>query len=370
MAPFRAGVYPKNSIIVKQLLHPKFKLNGEAFPSAEDFKMRANHLIENGEEDEVAIGKFILEWLGSNDFITVNTSGSTGKPKNIKLQKDHVFNSAAATVKYFDLKENTKALLCLSSEYIAGKMMLVRAMIAGWDLYTTAPEKNPLDNIDETFDFSAMVPYQVFHSLKDLHKVKKLIVGGGAVSTELEQQLQKTNSRVFATYGMTETISHIAVRPINGDEKSVIFSALPKVSFTQNVNNCLHIHAPEISKGIVKTNDVVELISPTSFRFLGRRDNVINTGGVKVHPEVVEEKLSLHINQPFFIASEKDDALGERVILIIESKKQLKLEDYTEAFKSLSAYEKPKKIYTLPQFIYTETGKIKRLETVKIIRTR
>lgn len=350
---------------MKSLLHPTFRLNGEAFPSAEALKERANYLVENGKEDEVAIGKFILEWLDENDFITVKTSGSTGIPKSIKLQKDHVFNSAEATVKYFDLKENTKALLCLSSEYIAGKMMLVRAMIAGWDLCTTAPEKNPLENIDDTFDFSAMVPYQVFHSLKDLHKVKKLIVGGGAVSAELDKQLQKIKTRVFATYGMTETISHVAVRPINGTKKSAIFSALPKVNFSLNGNNCLQIHAPEISEESIVTNDVVELISPTSFKFLGRADNVINTGGVKVHPEIVEEKLSPHINQPFFIASEKDDALGERVILIIESKKQLKLEDYTETFNSLSAYEKPKKIYTLPHFIYTETGKVKRAEVLK-----
>jgi O-succinylbenzoic acid--CoA ligase len=352
---------------VKPLLHPKFKLNGEAFPAAEDLRMRANHLLENGNDDEVAIGKFILEWLDENDFITVKTSGSTGIPKNIKLQKNHVFNSAKATVNYFYLRENSKALLCLSSEYIAGKMMLVRAMIAGWDLHTTAPEKNPLDNIDGNFDFSAMVPYQVFHSLKDLHKVKKLIVGGGAVPLELEQQLQKVNTRVFATYGMTETISHIAVRPINGTEKSAIFSALPNVGFSLNEKNCLQIHAPEISEETVTTNDVVELISPNSFKFLGRIDNVINTGGVKVHPEAVEEKLSIYINQSFFIASEKDDALGERVILIIEGVKQLQLEDFSGAFETLPAYEKPKKIYFLPQFFYTETGKLMRAATVEMI---
>jgi O-succinylbenzoic acid--CoA ligase len=352
---------------VKPLLHPKFKLNGEAFPSAENLKIHAKHLIEKGKDNEVAIGKFILEWLDENDFITVKTSGSTGTPKEIKLQKKHVFNSANATVTYFDLRENTKALLCLSSEYIAGKMMLVRGMIAGWDLHTTSPEKNPLENSDENFNFTAMVPYQVFHSLKDLHKVKKLIVGGGAVPLELEQQLQKVNTQVFATYGMTETISHIAVRPLNGSEKSAVFSALPKVNFSQTENGCLQIHAPEISEETVVTNDVVELLSPTSFKFLGRIDNVINTGGVKVHPEVIEEKISLHLKQPFFIASEKDNALGERVILIIESEKQLQLEDYSEVFEMLSAYERPKKIYSIPQFFYTETGKIKRAEILKKI---
>lgn len=347
---------------MKPLLHPNFRLNGEPFATAEDLKRHAKNLVENGKEEAISIGKFILEWLDEKAFISVKSSGSTGIPKEIKLQKKHVFNSASATNIYFDLTENTKALLCLSSEYIAGKMMLVRAMIGGWDLYTVSPEKNPLENSDENFDFTAMVPYQVFHSLANLHKVKKLIVGGGAVSSELEQQLQKVNPQVFATYGMTETISHIAVRPINGTEKSAIFTALPKVNFSQNETGCLQIHAPQISDETVITNDVVELLSSTSFKFLGRIDNVINTGGVKVHPEIVEEKLSKHIQQSFFIASENDDALGERIILIIESEKQLQLENFSEVFEKLSAYEKPKRIYAVPQFIYTETRKVKRAD--------
>ncbi len=201
---------------MEPLLHPKFKLNGEVFSSAETLKLYANRLIEKGKDDEAAIGKFILEWLDGNDFITVKTSGSTGIPKEIKLLKKHVFNSANATVSYFDLKDNTKALLCLPSEYIAGKMMLVRAMTAGWDLHPVAPEKNPLENIDSDFDFTAMVPYQVFHSLADLQKVKKLIIGGGAIPWRLEEDLQKCETHIFATYGMTETISHIAIRPLNG----------------------------------------------------------------------------------------------------------------------------------------------------------
>lgn len=350
---------------MKSLLHSNFKLNGEVFSSSEDLKIHAKQLVEDGKDDETTIGKFILEWLDENDFITVKTSGSTGIPKEIKLQKRNVFNSAKATVSYFDLKENTKALLCLPSEYIAGKMMLVRAMTAGWKLHSASPEKNPLENIEGDFDFTAMVPYQVFHSLADLHKMKKVIIGGGAVSSELEQQLQNVNSKVFATYGMTETISHIAVRPINGEEKSDVFVALPKVEFSQNEMGCLQIHAPEISDETVVTNDVVELLSKTSFKFLGRIDNVINTGGVKVHPEVVEEELSKFIQQPFFIASEKDEALGERVILIIESEKQLHLEDFSEVFETLSVYERPKKIFSAAQFIYTETGKIKRAEVLK-----
>lgn len=348
-------------------LHPNFKLNGEAFSSAEALQSYAQGLIKKGEGEVDALGKFILEWLDGNNYITVKTSGSTGKPKKITLQKKHVFNSAEATVNYFGLKESTKALLCLPSEYIAGKMMLVRAMIAGWHLHTTAPEKNPLQNTEESFDFSAMVPYQVFHSLADLHKVKKLIVGGGAVPWQLEAQLQQLTPKVYATYGMTETISHIAIRPINGEERSDVFAALPKVHFSQDQNHCLQIHAPEISEEIVATNDVVALVSSTSFRFLGRRDNVINTGGVKVHPEVVEAKLSKHIKTPFFIASEGDEALGERVILVLEDKDAKQMDDFSTIFATLSPYERPKKIYTLPTFIYTETGKIKRAATIKML---
>ena len=353
---------------MKPLLHHNFKLNGEAFSSAEALRELATQFTEKGKHDELAIGKFILEWLDGNDFITVKTSGSTGVPKEIELLKKHVLNSANATVTYFDLMENTKALLCLPSEFIAGKMMLVRAMTAGWDLHTVAPEKNPLENSNVDFDFTAMVPYQVFHSLTDLHKVKKLIIGGGAVPWRLEEQLQQISTKVFATYGMTETISHIAVRPLNGTEKSFVFSALPKVNFSQIENGCLQIHASEISEETVITNDVVELLSPTSFKFLGRIDNIINTGGAKVHPEMVEEKLSLHIIQPFFIASENDEALGERVILIIESEDQLYLEDFSEAFTALSIYEKPKRILTIPQFVYTETGKIMRVEVLKTLK--
>ncbi len=352
---------------MKQLLHPSFKLNGKAFPTVEALTKQAAYLINKGTDEEVSIGKFISEWLNDTDVIRVKTSGSTGVPKNISLQKKHVFNSAEATVNYFNLKENSKALLCMPAAYIAGKMMLVRAMIAGWDLHTVLPAKSPLEKVTTNFDFSAMVPYQVFYSLKDLHKVKKLLIGGGAVTSDLEKQLQQCDTAVFASYGMTETISHIAVRSLNGKNKSEVFNALPHVSFSQTDSGCLQIHALKISEAIVVTNDVVELVSPTSFKFLGRIDNVINSGGLKIHPEVVEEKLSAFIDIPFFIASEEDEALGNRVILILESENPVALEAFTEAFKSLVAYEKPKAVYNTSQFVYTETAKIKRAEVLKTL---
>lgn len=351
------------------MLHPDFKLNGTTFPSSELLSSYALQLIKIGASDEVSVGKFILEWLNSNEFIEVKTSGSTGKPKPIKLLKKHVRNSALATAAFFDLNARTKALLCLPSDYIAGKMMLVRAMIAGWDIYITSPGKNPLKGIEIEFDFAAMVPYQVHHSISEMHKVKKMIVGGGAVSPLLEEKLQHLNTSVYATYGMTETISHIAIRSLNGSKRSSIYHALPDVKFSQNQNSCLQIDAPKISEETVNTNDVVELLSDKSFRLLGRIDNVINTGGVKVHPEQVEEKLATQIKQPFFIASEKDEMLGEKVVLILESAEDVDVSMFTQIFETLSKYEKPKKVLTTPTFIYTETGKIKRKAVLNRIYT-
>ncbi len=353
---------------MKPYLHPKFKLNGQSFPTVEALRDHAIIIGKEGEEDQRAVGKFILEWLDPSDSITVKTSGSTGVPKPIQLKKDRAFNSASATVSFFHLNEGTTALLCLSAEYIAGKMMLVRAMVAGWDLHVAPPGKNPLRNIQRKFDFAAMVPYQVYHSLPELHKISKLIVGGGAVPWKLEKQLQQVTTKVFATYGMTETISHIAIRPINGKEKSVLFSALPNVSFSQDEKGCLQIHAPLISEKEVITNDVVELLSPTSFRFLGRRDNVINTGGIKVYPESIESTLSGAINEVFFIASEKDEALGERIVMIVESESPLDSAEFSKIFQKLSPYERPKRIYFHFPFSYTETGKIRRKEVLRNLR--
>ncbi len=247
-------------------------------------------------------------------------------------------------------------------------MMLVRAMVLGWQLHVVAPEKDALTQYDNEYDFVAMVPYQVYHCLEDLDKVKKLIIGGGAINNELEQRLQNLTTEVFATYGMTETISHIAVRRVNGLGRTEVFSALPDVKFELDGRNCLVIDAPLISEEKIITNDLVTLHSPTSFKWLGRHDNVINTGGIKIHPEILEEKLSENIDFPFLIASEPDDALGERVILILEKKDDAPLPNYSEIFARLSAFEKPKKIYTVSKFAYTETGKIKRGDILQLLK--
>ena len=342
-------------------VHPKFKLNGlpyqfdDLYELALDFeKSQALHEIE--------IGKFLIEWLNNNDYIGVSTSGSTGVPKQINILKTHTIKSAIATGTFFELPSETRALLCLPASYIAGKMMLVRAIILGWDLYIKAPEKDAITQYDRDYDFVAMVPYQVHYSLKSLNKIKKLIIGGGAISVDLNDQLQHVDTEVFATYGMTETITHIAVRRINGLAKSDYYNALPNVKFSLDKRDCLVIEASEVSDNKVVTNDLVKIISPSSFQYLGRIDNVVNSGGVKLFPEQIEAKLAKFIDVQFIIASEKNQTLGEQLILILEEDSSKSILDFNTAFSILSKYERPKKIYTYSKFLYTETGKIRRSE--------
>ncbi len=349
-------------------IHPAFTLNGLHFETAEELHGFAKQLKADGDEHEVSMGKFLIRWLDDNDTIPVRTSGSTGKPKKIALSKSSMINSAMATGTFFKVGEHASALLCLHPKFIAGKMMIVRAMVMGWQLHVVAPEKDALTQYDNDYDFAAMVPYQVNHSIKDLGKVKKLIIGGGPVSNELEAKLQKVDTEAFATYGMTETCTHIAVRRLNGPARSNTYSAMPDVKFDVDKRGCLRIEAPKIVDEVLKTNDIVDLRSKTSFRWLGRYDNVINSGGIKIYPESVEQQLQTYISYPFIIASEKDEALGERLILVLEKNSDEQLPNYTEAFSKLAPYEKPKRIYTVSKFAYTKTGKVKRRHIMEVVR--
>ena len=342
-------------------VHPKFKLNGLSY-QFDDLYELAVDFEKSQTLHEIEIGKFLIEWLNNNNYISVPTSGSTGAPKKINILKAHTINSAIATGTFFELPCETRALLCLPASYIAGKMMLVRAIILGWDLYIKAPEKDAITQYDRDYDFVAMVPYQVHYSLKSLNKIKKLIIGGGAISVDLNDQLQHVDTEVFATYGMTETITHIAVRRINGLAKSDYYNALPNVKFSLDKRDCLVIEASEVSDDKVVTNDLVKIISPSSFQYLGRIDNVVNSGGVKLFPEQIEAKLAKFIDVQFIIASEKNQTLGEQLILILEEDSSELIPDIKTAFSTLSNYERPKKVYSFSKFPFTETGKIKRSE--------
>lgn len=349
-------------------IHPKFQLNGLSFESAEEILNFAEGLIEEGDDFEVSMARFLEEWLNFKDYITVKTSGSTGKPKQIHIDKAQMVESAKATGAYFKVGEGTKALLCLSSEYIAGKMMLVRAMILGWDLHVVAPERDALVQYDNPYDFVALVPFQLYHSIDALRKVKKLIVGGGVLTRQMEEMLENLPVEAFATYGMTETITHVAARRINGFAKSEIYHALPDVKFLVDDRGCLVIQAPKLSKETIITNDLVELISPVSFKWLGRQDFVINSGGVKLQPEFIERKLQPYLPMPFVIAAEPDATLGQKVILVIQNDGRYETPNYAQIFGHLDRYERPKKVYTLSEFPYTETGKVKRAQIDEVLR--
>ncbi len=337
--------------------HKNFKLNNLSFTSVDELLV-----YTSGFSDEIY--QFLKSWFSQENFICVKTSGSTGIPKEIKLLKVQMINSAFATSKYFSLIENTSALLCLPITYIAGKMMLVRSLTLGWHLDVVEASSNPLKHIFKEYDFSAMVPLQLENSLESLNLIKTLIVGGGAVSWPLQNKLQEVSSKVFATYGMTETITHIAVKKLNNFNITPNFyEILPNIEIYKDVRNCLIINAPELSNDIVCTNDIVHLISETHFEWVGRFDSIINSGGVKLYPEKIEAELSKIITSRFFVAGVSDVKLGEKLILIIEGKSTpIEIKNM-----NLSKFEIPKEVYFLNNFIETETKKIQRKKTLDLI---
>ena len=340
-----------------QTIHPGFKLNGKYFTKSE-LCLFADEISTSEEEYERQLAKFILEWFDDKDYVALTTSGTTGIPKIIRLKKKAMVNSALATAAFFDLSENCKALDCLPTQYIAGKMMLVRALVLGWDLDLVKPNNHPLDGNTQKYDFAALVPLQVEKSLDQLHRVKTIIIGGAKLNPVLAEKLKTIPTALYETYGMTETITHIAAKRV----QESTFSVLPGIQIFTDERNCLIIEAPRLSDEKIITNDVVEIIEGNKFVWLGRFDNVINSGGVKLFPEKIEEKLSGKIPNRFFVIGKPDTSLGEKLILVVEG------EPYVidnSVFEGLDKYEKPKEILFVSKFSETETGKIKRIESIQ-----
>lgn len=321
-----------------------------------------------------AISHFLKNWFDDSDFILAQTSGSTGKPKNIQLAKQSMVNSARMTNQFFGLNSESAALLCLPASYIAGKMMLIRAMVGGFNLITVEPTANPFENLDISIDFAAITPFQLFHSVESLQKksVRKIIVGGGQVTSKLEKLAQNIPSELYETYGMTETCSHIALRRFNGAEKSDCFTVLEGITIRQDERGCLVIGAPHLLDKEIQTNDIIELIGSKSFRWLGRADAAINSGGIKIHPEQVEKKLEGIISSNYFISSLPDELLENKVILMIESEtyplRQVEILK-SKMEKLLDKYEIPKQILFCSSFIYSQSNKLLRAETLEKLRT-
>lgn len=346
-----------NSVYNK--LHPNFKWNGIHLDKNNLLRL-AYDFIKEGEDFEKITGEFILDWFNSNSFISVTTSGTTGTPKKIKIEKQAMVFSALATAEYFDLNTGNRVLNCLSTNYIAGKMMLIRSFVLGFEMDFVKPTSNPLKNNNKFYDFVAMVPLQVENSINELINVRKLIIGGSKINYNLKNKLLCLPTLVFETYGMTETITHIAARKISDS----YFSVLPNVTISKDNRNCLVIDAPRISASSITTNDVVNIISNSEFELLGRIDNVINSGGVKLFPEQIELKLAHKIQTRFFVTGIPDDQFGEVVALIVEGS-PISFED--DIFNDLLPYEKPKKIHFLSNFLETKSGKIKRAATLNLV---
>ncbi|MBN2215362.1 MAG: AMP-binding protein [Bacteroidales bacterium] len=317
--------------------------------------------------------KFAGEWLDDRDYITLLTSGTTGNPKKIRLLKDSMVRSAMLTQHFFSLDDSKNALLCLPTGYIAGIMMIVRAFVTGYNLITAPPSANPLENIRQSVDFTALTPYQLYHSLGDIRRlnIRQIIVGGGEIPAELEKKIMNIPSDIYATYGMTETCSHVALRKLNGTDAADNYTALEGISFLQDQRQCLVIDAPMLSVKKIFTSDVVELIDNKHFRWLGRCDNVINTGGIKVYPEAVEKKIHGLFNRPFFISSVKDSKLSEKLIIVVEGEHLTKEQEYRllKQFRArLGRYEHPKEFLYIKRFRYTRSGKILRKESLEKIK--
>ena len=318
------------------------------------------------------IYNFLIFWKSKKSYITVQTSGSTGKPKNIKIRRNAIINSAKATLDYFKIKENSRFHICLPVKYIGGKMMLVRAILNKAEIILTKPEKNVAKDLNDPIDFSAMTSIQVENSLKEkgFKNIKKLIIGGGPVSDTLIQKTQQQPTKCYQTFGMTETVSHIAIRELNKSNKDNPYKCLNHVEISSNIDGNLIIKSPSLNIESLTTNDIVQITGLKEFKYIGRRDNIINSGGLKINPELLEKELGKTINtEGFFIDKIPDESLGEKVILI--ALKSIGAEKIKEAFKQIKDQKKiPKLMILSDQFYYTPNNKIDRkktkLESLKI----
>lgn len=358
---------------------------------------------------------FLSEWNNGSDRVLVHTSGSTGKPKPMMVEKKRMLNSARITCDFLGLKPGDSALLCMSLDYIAGKMVVVRSIERHLHLISVSPSGHPLKNIDlkdvngkdvngkdvnGEITFAAMVPMQVYNTLQvpeereRLTHIRHLIIGGGAIDASLEKELRSLpgNIAIWSTYGMTETLSHIALRRINGAEASEWYQPFDSVKISQTEEGCLVIDAPLVCAETLVTNDIVEIESyiynkvekhdkvvknevmeKLRFRIKGRKDNVICSGGIKIQIEEVEALLRPHLEKPFMLAKKKDEKFGEIAVLLTEDEDLKKVEatirrllsgksdDSNKSSESKShKYWIPREFRYVEHLPLTETGKPKR----------
>lgn len=347
-------IYRKNYIcFMSRNTHPSFTLlhNGNELT---DFQLES--LFPE-------VHNFLSDWNKKSAVLELQTSGSTGTPKRFEVAKDVMWHSAGATIAALQLKEGLSALNSLSCKYVAGKMMLVRAMRGGWRLELRHPSSNVLDELDDmkaSFDFTALVPMQVRGKAEKLNAIECTILGGAPVDSILEEDLKVVSTRVYETFGMTETVSHIALRQLTPQADS-FFEALPTVSFSQNDDSTLTIHARDWGYETLVTTDIVDLESEVRFKWKGRADFVINSGGVKLHPELLEPKLRKVLNAEVYVKGVQHPELGEQLVGVVTEGTFIP-EKLTFLETGLTSYEIPKVWKEVQQFPMTASGKINRKE--------
>jgi len=328
-----------------------------------------------GELEEIL--EFVVDWSNTKDWIQARTSGSTGRPKKIKIKKEHILASAQRTLNFLDLKPNNSALLCMPNRFIGGKMMIARSIIGQLDLHIAESTSLPEIPEGKNIDFAALVPMQLFNITENTEaterwkKVKKIIVGGGQVDPRLEERTKDWPNEIYESFGMTETISHVALRRVNRSENRMPFRVLEGIDIESDDRGCLVLKSELLPDNPLVTNDIVKIEDSTSFHWIGRADNMINSGGVKIIPEVIEKLTKPMLNTKFFFAGLPDEKLGEQVVLVIEGQ-PLNEDDQNELIEDLRTvlhkYEMPKDVHYLDSFEETENGKLHRKDTIKALK--
>ena len=314
----------------------------------------------------MTVEEFLAQWNDASPTMEVRTSGSTGTPKLIYIEKERMRASARMTCDFLELKPADTTLLCMPLDYIAGKMMVVRALERNMKLLSVEPSGHPLaDNTlsdlnEGIVHLAAMVPLQVWNTLQvpeereRLCHIKHLIIGGGAIPRELEQELRTLPINVWSSYGMTETLSHIALRRISED----YYSPLPDISLSQDQDDCLIISAPSLCAQTLYTNDIVRFHGKDHFQIIGRRDNTICSGGIKIQIEQVEAWLHSIGMDNIMITYREDKALGQALVYLTTDEINTDmLRKSVPTDTPNSKFWLPRHIVKVPTLPLTPTGK-------------
>ena len=310
---------------------------------------------------------FLSEWDNNTAYFKVMSSGTTGKPKEMLFSRSSLERSARITLDTFSLTKGSLLLHALPLSFIAGKMMVVRALSLGLDLWVSPPSNHPLDFFKTTFDFVAMVPSQLEASIPLLNCCRKVLIGGAPLIGSLKRKavlaVQTEPTELFLSYGMTETLSHIAIAKLTLEDQ-VIFSLLPHIHIKENDRGCLSVIAPYISSDTIHTTDIVRILDASHFEWLGRLDFVINSGGVKIHPESLEKAHEKYFSFPFFYSGIPHDLLGEQLVIVVAQEYLKESQEILAKIQFGTKFYKPKGILTVAEFLYTHTFKLRRKDTL------